>query len=101
MERPAVRRELPLLLELSGLCGLAVALPALEVLGHSPDFLVLERLDASDLVLLAALAALVPPLALEAAGVLAGLAGPRARRAAHLATVAGSWPPWRCRWAST
>jgi hypothetical protein len=51
MERPAVRRELPLLLELS---------------------------------------ALVPPLALEAAGVLAGLAGPRARRAAHLATVAGS-----------
>jgi hypothetical protein len=62
MERPAVRRELPLLLELS---------------------------------------ALVPPLALETAGVLAGLAGPRARRAAHLATVAGSWPPWRCRWAST
>jgi arylsulfatase A-like enzyme len=89
MERPAVRRELPLLLELSGLCGLAVALPALDVLGHSPDFLVLERLDASDLVLLAALVALVPPLALEAAGVLTGLAGPLARRAAHLATVAG------------
>jgi hypothetical protein len=89
MERPAVRRELPLLLELSGLCGLAVALPALDVLGDSPDFLVLERLDAGDLVLLAALVALVPPLALEAAGVLAGLGGPRARRAAHLAAVAG------------
>jgi hypothetical protein len=89
MESPAVRRELPLLLELSGLCGLAVALPTLDVLGHSPDFLVLERLAAADLVLLAAMVALVPPLALAAAGALAGLAGPRARRAAHLATVAG------------
>jgi hypothetical protein len=36
-----------MLLELSGLCGLAVALPALDVLGHSPDFLVLERLAAA------------------------------------------------------
>jgi Sulfatase len=89
MERPAVRRELPLLLELSGLCGLAVALPVLDVLGRSPDFLVLERLDARDLVFLAAVVALVPPLALAAAGALAGLAGPRARRAVHLATVAG------------
>jgi hypothetical protein len=43
---PAVRREPPLLLELSGLCGLAVALPALDLLGHSPDVLVLERLGA-------------------------------------------------------
>ena len=89
MERPAVRRELPLLLELSGLCGLAVALPVLDVLGRSPDFLVLERLGARDLVFLAAVVALVPPLVLAAAGALAGLAGPRARRAAHLATVAG------------
>ncbi|HEV2825675.1 MAG TPA: sulfatase, partial [Actinomycetota bacterium] len=89
MDRPTVRRELPLLLELSGLCGLAIALPALDVLGHSPDFLVLERLDARDLVFLAAVVALVPPLALAAAGALAGLAGPRARRAAHLAMVAG------------
>ena len=89
MEIPAVRRELPLLLELSGLCGLAIALPVLDLLGHSPDFLVLERLDAGDLVFLAAVVALVPPLALEAAGAVAGLAGPLARRAAHLATVAG------------
>jgi hypothetical protein len=89
MDRPAARRELPLLLELSGLCGLAVALPALDVLGRSPDFLVLERLGAGDLVLLAALVALVPPLALWAAGAAAGLAGPWARRAAHLAAVAG------------
>jgi hypothetical protein len=79
MERPAVRRELPLLLELSGLCGLAVALPVLDVLGRSPDFLVLERLGARDLVFLAAVVALVPPLVLAAAGALAGLAGPRAR----------------------
>jgi len=89
MDRPTVRRELPLLLELSGLCGLAIALPALDVLGHSPDFLVLERLDAADLVFLAAMVALAPPLALAAAGAVAGLAGPRARRAAHLAMVAG------------
>jgi hypothetical protein len=79
-----------MLLELSGLCGLAVALPALDVLGRSPDFLVLERLGAADLVLLAALFALVPPFALWALGAAAGLlAGPSARRAAHLATVAG------------
>ena len=89
MDHPAVRRELPLLLELSGLCGLAVALPALDVLGHSPDFLVLERLDAGELVLLAALVALVPPLALWAGGAAAGLAGPQARRAAHLVAVTG------------
>ena len=89
MDRPTVRRELPLLLELSGLCGLAIALPALDVLGHSPDFLVLERLDAADLVFLAAMVAMAPPLALAAAGALAGLAGPRARRAVHLAMVAG------------
>jgi hypothetical protein len=48
MDRPAARRELPLLLELAGLCGLAVALRSLDVLGHSPDFLVLERLAAGD-----------------------------------------------------
>jgi hypothetical protein len=89
MDRPTVRRELPLLLELSGLCGLAIALPALDVLGHSPDFLVLERLDAADLVFLAAMVALAPPLALAASGAAAGLAGPWARRAAHLAMVAG------------
>jgi hypothetical protein len=89
MDHPAARRELPLLLELSGLCGLAVALPVLDVLGHSPDFLVLERLDAGDLVLLAAVVALVPPLALWAVGAAAGLAGGRARRVAHLAAVAG------------
>lgn len=101
MDRPTVRRELPLLLELSGLCGLAIALPALDVLGHSPDFLVLERLDAADLVFLAAMVALAPPLALAASGAVAGLAGPGPAGPPTWPWWPGSWPPCRCRWVGT
>ena len=58
------RQELALLAELSGLCGLAIALPALDVLGRAPDFLFLKRLGVADLVELALAIAILPPLAL-------------------------------------
>ena len=83
------RRELRYLAELSGLCGLAIALPTLDVLGRNPDFLVLEHLSTRDVVALALATALLPPLVLWGLGLAAGLAGQRLRRAAHLVTVAG------------
>jgi hypothetical protein len=78
-----------LLAELSGLCGLAVALPALDVLGRSPDFLFLNRLGVADLVVLALAIAVLPPLALWGLGVVAGLLGTTTRRVVHVVTVAG------------
>ena len=83
------RQELGRLAELCGLCGLAVALPTLGVLGRNPDVLFLDHLDVGDLVALAVAAALVPPLVLWVLGWGVGLAGPRSRRLAHLASVAG------------
>jgi Sulfatase len=83
------RRELRYLAELSGLCGLAIALPTLDVLGRNPDFLVLEHLSTRDVVALALATALLPPLVLWGLGLAAGLAGQRLRRAVHLVTVAG------------
>ena len=83
------RQELALLAELSGLCGLAVALPALDVLGRSPDFLFLNQLGTADLVVLALAIAILPPLALWGLGVVAGLLGTTTRRVVHVVTVAG------------
>jgi len=83
------RQELALLAELSGLCGLAVALPALDVLGRSPDFLFLNQLGTADLVVLALAIAILPPLALWGLGIVAGLLGTTTRRVVHVVTVAG------------
>jgi hypothetical protein len=83
------RQELALLAELSGLCGLAIALPALDVLGRSPDFLFLNRLGVVDLVVLALAIAVLPPLALWGLGAAAGLLGTTIRRVVHVVTVAG------------
>jgi hypothetical protein len=82
-------QELGRLAELSGLCGLAVALPTLGVLGGNPDVLFLEHLDVVDLVVLAVAAAVLPPLVLWGLGWVVGLAGPRSRRLAHLVSLAG------------
>ena len=78
-----------LLAELSGLCGLAIALPALDVLGRAPDFLFLNRLGVADLVVLALAIAILPPLALWGLGVVAGLLGTTTRRVVHVVCVAG------------
>jgi hypothetical protein len=56
------------------------------VLGRNPDVLFLDHLDVGDLVALAVAAALVPPLVLWVLGWGVGLAGPRSRRLAHLAS---------------
>jgi hypothetical protein len=68
---------------------LAIALPALDVLGRSPDFLFLNRLGVADLVVLAAAIAILPPLGLWGLGVTARLLGTTTRRVVHVVTVAG------------
>ena len=83
------RWELLAFLELAGLCGLAITQPLLDLIGRSPDFLLMERVDTTDVVLLAAAIALVPPLVLWLAGAAGGLAGGRWRRILHVAVVGG------------
>jgi Sulfatase len=83
------RWELLAFLELAGLCGLAITQPLLDLIGHSPDFLLMERVDTLDVVLLAAAIALVPPVLLWLVGAASGLAGGRWRRVVHVAVVGG------------
>jgi hypothetical protein len=70
-------------LELAALCGLAVAQPLLDVIGHSPDFLLFYGADTTDVLLLVFGVVLVPPLLVWALGALARLAGDRVRRLVH------------------
>jgi Sulfatase len=83
------RWELLAFLELAGLCGLAITQPLLDLIGRSPDFLLMERVGTLDVVLLAAAIALVPPVLLWLAGAASGLAGGRWRRVVHVAVVGG------------
>ena len=83
------RWELLAFLELAGLCGLAITQPLLDLIGRSPDFLLMEQVSTLDVVLLAVAIALVPPLLLWGVGAASGLAGGRWRRAVHVALVAG------------
>jgi Sulfatase len=81
--------QLVLFLELFALAGLVVAQPLLEVLGDAPDFLLFRQADGRDIVALAVAIVLLPPLALWALDLLAGLLGRRAQAAVHLVLVAG------------
>ena len=83
------RWELLAFLELAGLCGLAITQPLLDLIGRSPDFLLMEQVSTVDVVLLALAIALVPPVLLWGVGAASGLAGGRWRRAVHVALVAG------------
>ena len=83
------RWELLAFLELAGLCGLAITQPLLDLIGRSPDFLLMEQVGTLDVVLLALAIAVVPPVLLWGVGALSGLAGGRWRRAVHVALVAG------------
>ena len=83
------RWELLAFLELAGLCGLAITQPLLDLIGRSPDFLLMEQVSTLDVVLLAVAIALVPPVLLWGVGAVSGLAGGRWRRAVHVALVAG------------
>lgn len=87
--RPIIGRELWSFLDLLALAGFVVAQPLLDVLGRSPDFLLFRQADARDIVLLAIAITILPPAALWALEVLAGLPGPRLRQAVHLILVAG------------
>jgi hypothetical protein len=81
------RWELLALLELSALCGLAIAQPLLDATGRAPDFFLFHRAGRADILLLAAVIAVAPPLLLWCAGTVTRLAGARVRRAVHALTV--------------
>jgi hypothetical protein len=87
--RSLAGRQLWPLLELFVLAGFAVAQPLLDVIGRSPDFLLLRQADAKDIALLALTITFGPPLVLWGLELLAGLAGRRVQRAVHLALVGG------------
>lgn len=74
-------------LEIFGLAGAAVAQPLLSVFGASPEVFIAADAGPVDVVGFALAVLLTPPLVLWCAGLAAGVVGPRARWAAHLATV--------------
>jgi hypothetical protein len=89
--RPAarLRAELLALLELFVLCGFAITQPVLDVTGRSPEFFLFNRASRGDILLLVATITLLPAAAAWAGELLVGLLGGHARRAAHLALMAG------------
>lgn len=82
-----VRREISALLELFALCGLAIAQPLLDITGRAPDFFLFHEARPIEILGLAGLVTLAPPLLCWSAGLLVGLAGRLARRTAHVLTV--------------
>ncbi|SCL35656.1 Arylsulfatase A [Micromonospora nigra] len=74
-------------LEIAALVGLTVTQPLLDVLGQSPDFFLFHRADSGDILLLVALVAVVPTVAVALLGALSRLAGPTARSATHTVLV--------------
>ncbi|PWU46963.1 sulfatase [Micromonospora sp. S4605] len=87
--RPAAgwRAELGRLLEVAALVGLVVTQPLLDVLGRSPDFFLFHRADRGEIVLLVALIAVAPTLAVGLLGAVTRLAGRAARAATHTLLV--------------
>lgn len=81
------RGELWAFLELLALCGFVVVQPVLEVIGGSPDFFIFHGVTGGETMWLVAAFVLIPPVMLWGLGALAGLAGGRVRRGAHLASV--------------
>jgi len=81
------RWELLALLELCALSGLAIAQPLLGATGRAPDFFLFHRAGRADILLLAAVIVLAPPLLLWCTGTVTRLAGARVRRAVHALTV--------------
>lgn len=65
-----VTRQLETYLRLAGLWALAIAQPLLDTLARGPEFLVAQRADALDILLLTASLVLAPPLLLT--GIVAG-----------------------------
>jgi hypothetical protein len=85
--RPALRWELFALAEIVALCGLALAQPLLDVVGRSPDFLLFHGAGLREAVVLAVVAAAVPPLTLWGLAAATRLGGHPARRWTHVALI--------------
>ncbi|MEU8330467.1 sulfatase-like hydrolase/transferase [Micromonospora sp. NPDC048839] len=81
------RSELGRLLEVVALVGLVVTQPLLDVLGRSPDFFLFHRADTAQILLLTALVAVLPTLAVALLGALSRLAGRTARALTHTGLV--------------
>lgn len=76
-------------LHLAVLSTFAFAQPLFDLLGKTPEFFVVRRSTALDVIVFALVAALVPPALLVAIEALAGLASARALGVVHLVFVAG------------
>ncbi|MFG2049926.1 sulfatase-like hydrolase/transferase [Micromonospora sp. NPDC048935] len=81
------RGELGRLLEVAALVGLVVTQPLLDVLGRSPDFFLFHRAAPAQILLLAALVAVLPTIAVALLGALSRLAGRTARSHIHTGLV--------------
>ena len=87
---PASRREATIrLLELLALTGFAVAQPILGFMSNAVEFLLFRQAGPMEIIALAAVIVLAPPLVLWALGLLASMASPSLGRTTHVATVAG------------
>src|SRR5919197_6080189 len=76
-------------LHLAVLSAFALAQPLLDILGHNPEFFAVRGSSSAEIVLLAVFLALVPPLVLVGAELLAATAGRRVADGLHLIFVAG------------
>ena len=74
-------------LQLAALCALAVAQPLFGVLSKNPEFFVVRGSTGADVLILTGAVILLPPVALLAAEVLAGLVRAGLRRYLHTAFV--------------
>ena len=75
-------------LHLAVLSAFALAQPLFNLLSDNPEFFAARGSTATDIIVFAVLLVVVPPALGLAIELLAGLAGPRARRGAHLALLA-------------
>jgi len=82
-----VREWLERTAQLAALWGLAVVAPLLDLLGAHPEFFAIRGTPGGDIVALALLIALLPPLVLVGVEYLAGLVSDALGRGVHLAYV--------------
>lgn len=84
---PTAREALIAFGHLAVLATFALAQPLFELLSDNPEFFAARGSTPGEIILFALLLVLVPPLVLLGVELLVGLAGPRARRIAHLALM--------------
>ena len=86
---PALRDALWAYLGLAVLWTFAVAQPLFDLLKDNPEFFAARGSSGFDVISWSVLVVVLPPALLLAVELLIGLAGPFARRAAHLVLIAG------------